>query len=133
VPGGKVVVLSANLLLEQSNLGREEFDRTAAIRTHHVVMAAAVVLMLVTRNPVVKRDLAGQAAFREQFERAVHGGIADAGVLLLDQPMEFIGREVIASFEKGAQNRVALGRLLQAHALQVAVEDLLGLADHLAG
>jgi len=40
---------------------------------------------------------------------------------------------MVAGFEEGAQNRVALGSLLQSNAFQMAVENLLGLADHLAG
>ena len=40
---------------------------------------------------------------------------------------------MVAGFEEGVQNGVALGGLLQSNALQMAVQDLLGFADHLAG
>jgi len=46
--------------------------------------------------------------------------------------MEFVGGEVVAGFEEGAQDGIALRRLLEADTLEVLVEDLLGLAHHLA-
>src|SRR4029077_9712904 len=50
---------------------------------------------------------------------------------LLDQAMKLVGGEVIAGFEEGAEDGVALGRLFEADVLEMAVEDLLGFADHL--
>ena len=49
----------------------------------------------------------------------------------LNQAMEFVGREMVAGFQKRAQDGVALSRLLQADSFQMAVEDVLRLADHL--
>jgi len=40
---------------------------------------------------------------------------------------------MVARFQEGAQNGVTLSSLLQSNAFQMAVENLLGLADHLAG
>ena len=99
----------------------------------HVVMAAAVVLVLVAGDAVVKGDFAGQAALGQQLQRAVDGGVADAGVFFLHQAVKFVGGKMVAGFEEGAQDGVALRRLLQADALQMPVKDLLGFADHLAG
>ena len=96
-------------------------------------MTATVVLVLVAGDAVVEGDFTGQAALRQQFQRAVDGGVADAGIFFLHQAVEFVGGEVIAGFEEGVQNGVALGGLFQANGLLVAVKDLLGFADHLAG
>jgi len=95
-------------------------------------MAAAVVLMFIAGNAIMKGDLTCQSAFGQEFQGAVDGGVTDAGVFLLDEAVKFIGGKMIARLEKGAQDRVALGRLLQADALQVAMENILGLAHHLA-
>jgi hypothetical protein len=133
VARGEIVILAADFLLKVPNLLGEELDRTSAFRANHVVMAAAVVLVLVAGNAVVKGYLTGQAALGEQFERAVDRGVSDPCVSFLHQSMEFVGREMVARFEEGTQNRVALGSLLQSNAFQMPVENLLGLADHLAG
>lgn len=132
VPRGEVVILAPDLLLEFADFLREKFDGTAALRADHVVMAATVVLVFVAGDAVVEGDFAGQAALGEKFQRAVNSGVTDAGILFLDQAVKFVGGEVVASFEKGAQNGVALASLLQADILQMAVKNVLGLADHLA-
>lgn len=40
---------------------------------------------------------------------------------------------MVAGFQKRAQDRIALGSLFESHILQMAVQNFLGLADHLAG
>ncbi len=82
--------------------------------------------------PSWKATSLAKSAFGQQLKSAVDGGIANSGIFFLDQAVQFVGGEVVAGFEKGAQNGVALRRLLQADALEVLVEDLLGLAHHLA-
>jgi hypothetical protein len=133
VTSSEVVVFAADLLLEASYFLRKEFDRTATTGADHVVMAAAVVLVLVAGDAVVEGDFAGQAAFGQQLQGAVDGGVADAGVSFLYEAMQFIRGKMVAGFEEGAKNGVALRRLLQADALEMPVKDLLGFADHLAG
>jgi hypothetical protein len=133
VAGSQIVIFAADFLLKVPNLLREKLDRTSTFRANHVVMAAAIVLVLVAGNAIVKGYLTGQAAFGEEFERAVDRGVSDTSVSFLHQSMEFVGGEMVVRFQEGAQNRVALGSLLQSNAFQMAVENLLGLADHLAG
>src|SRR5215472_17796209 len=132
VAGGRVLVFSPDLALQVPNFRREEFHRTAALGTHHVMMAAPVVLVLVTRDAVMKRHLARQPAFGQQFQRAIDGGKPDLGVFLPHQLKQIIGRKVFARIQKSAQNRVPLLGVFQTHALQMAVKDVLCLADHLA-
>jgi hypothetical protein len=90
VPRGEVVVLTADCLLELADFLRKELDRAAAIGANHVVMAAAVVLVLVARDAVVESNFAGQAALRKQLQGTVDGGVADASVFFLHQAMEFV-------------------------------------------
>jgi hypothetical protein len=130
--GGQVMVLATDLSFDFSYLGRKKFHRSAAFRAHHVVMAAAVVLVLETRNAVMKSDFAGQSATSQKLQRAVDGGKTDACVFFLDQAVQFVGGEMLASFEKRAQNRAALPGLLQAHAAKMLQKNSLGFADALA-
>ncbi len=83
--------------------------------------------------PSWKGNFAGQSALGQQLESTVDGCVADAGVFLLDEAVQFVGGEVVAGFEEGAQDGIALSGLLEADALEVAVEDVLGFAHHLAG
>src|SRR5579864_7700772 len=91
VARGQVVVSASDFLLQVANLGGKEFHRAATLGAHHVVMAAAIILMFVARNAVVKSHFAGQATFGKQLKRAVHGGVSDAGVFPLYQAMQFVG------------------------------------------
>ena len=130
---GREVVAAADFLLQLADFRREKLNRTAAIGADHVVMTATIVLVFVAGDPVVKSHFAGQAAFRQKLERSVNRGISDAGVLLLDQPMKFIGGKVVAGLEKRAQNGVPLGSLFEANPLQMTVKNFLGLSNHLPG
>src|SRR4051794_41822283 len=47
--------------------------------------------------------------------------------------MEFVGGQVFASFEKCAENGVALRRVLQPDTLQVRMQNVFRLPHHLAG
>ena len=49
-------MLAADLLLKTIDFGREEFDGASTGRADHVVMTAAIVLMLVAGDAVVKGD-----------------------------------------------------------------------------
>ena len=131
--GRQEVIFAADFLLQLIDFGGEKLNRTSAIGAHHVVMATPVVLMFVAGDAIVESDFAGQTALGQELKSAVDGGVSDAGVFLLDQTMEFVGREVVASLKKSTQDSVALGGLFKANAFQMAVKNLLRLADHLAG
>ena len=133
VPGGEVVIFAADFLLELADLLGKELDRTATVGADHVVVTAAVVLVLVAGDAVVEGDFAGQATLGEELQSAVDGGVADARVFFLYKAMKLIGGKMVAGFKKRAQNGVALGGLLQADAFEMAVQDVLGFANHLAG
>jgi hypothetical protein len=126
-------VAAADFLFELIDFPGKEFHRTAALGAYHVVMAAAVVLMLVAGDAIVKGDFAGEAALRQQLERAVNRGVADPGVFLLHEAVQLVGGEVISRFEKGAKDGVALRGLLEADALEMLVKNALSFSDHLQG
>ena len=133
VPRGREVILAADFLLQLADFRREELDGTPAIGADHVVVAAPVVLMFVTGDPVMEGNFAGEATLGQQFQGTVYGGVSDARIFFLHQPMEFVGGEMVAGLQKCAQDRIALGSLFQADALEMTVQDVLRLADHLAG
>jgi|HubBroStandDraft_4_1064222.scaffolds.fasta_scaffold00916_5 hypothetical protein len=131
VAGGCVVVSVSDLLLQTVNLRREKFYRTAAPGADHVMVAAAVVLMLVAGYAIMKSDFAGQAAFRQQFQGPVNRGETDASIFFLHQPVQFVGGEVLAGFEEGSQDGVALRRMFQADTLEMLIQNLLRFTNHL--
>src|ERR1017187_6194010 len=128
----QVLVLAANFLLNAFNLAREELYRAAAFGADHVMVIAAIVLVLVTSHAVIEGHFAGQPALGQQLQSAIDGGKSDALVVFLDQPIQFVGGEMVAGVEKGSQNGVALPGKLEAHSLQVPVENGFGLPHHLA-
>ena len=128
----QVVVLAPDFLLQFADLGREEFDRATALGADHVMVIAAVVLVLIPRHTVMKCDLTGQTALGQQLQGPIHGGEADPGVFLFHEAMELVRGEVISRLEEGAENRVALLSMLQTYTAEVLVEDVLGLAHILA-
>jgi hypothetical protein len=127
------MVFAADILFELANFLREEFNRATAVGANHVVMAPPVVLVFVAGDAIMKGDLAGQAAFREQFQGSVYGGVADVGIFFLNQAVQFVGGKVVPSLKESAQNRVALGSLLQADPLQVLMKEILSFTNHLPG
>src|SRR5579864_839387 len=92
------------------------------------MVIAAVELVFIARHAVRERNGAGQAALRQQLERAVNRSEADLGVFLADEAEKLVGGEMVARFQKGAQDGVALVSMLESYALQVLIKDFLGLA-----
>lgn len=84
VPGGFVMVLAPDLLFQPIHFGGKELNRTAASCAYHVMVTASIVLMLITSNPVMKRNFARQSTFGEQLQRAVNGSKSDARIALAD-------------------------------------------------
>ena len=132
VASGIEVILAANLLFQLAHLGREELDRNSAVGADHVVVAAAIELVFIAGNAIVKGDLTGQPAFRQQLECAVDRSKTNLGVLFARQTEELIGRKVIAGFQEGAQDGIALVRMFQTYPFKVFIENILGLAHGFA-
>ena len=92
------------------------------------MVAAAVELVFVAGNAIMKGDFACQSTFRQQLQRPINRRESDFGIFFSREPEKLIGGKVVARLQEGAQNRVALVRMLQTHSFQVLVEDVLGLA-----
>jgi hypothetical protein len=128
VPCGVKTIFASDLFLNLRDFGREELHGSAAFAANHVVMAATVELVFEARSAVGKWNHAGQSAFRQQLQGAIDGGESDFGVLLANKTKKLVGRKMVASFQKCAQNCIPLFGVLQPNPLQVTIEDLLGFA-----
>ena len=64
---GFIMMLAADLLLQAIDFRREELDGASAVGANHVVVTAAVVLVLVTSNTVMKCDFARESTFGQQL------------------------------------------------------------------
>jgi hypothetical protein len=127
-----VSMFPSNFLLQAIHFRREELNRTAAFGADHVVMAPAIVLMLIAGDAVMKSDFARKTALGQQFQGAIDRGEADPKVLLLYQPVQLVSRKMFTSFQKGAQNGIALCGMFQSNTFEMTMQDALSLTDHLA-
>jgi hypothetical protein len=130
--GRSVMVLTPDVLLDLFDLRREKFHRTSAVCADHVMVIAAIVLMLVSRDAVVESNFTRQTTFRQKLKRAVHSGEAYLRVLLLDEPVQLICREMITGIKERPQYRVPLLGMLESYPLEMGMEYVFGLAHHLA-
>src|SRR5689334_17304904 len=96
------------------------------------MVAAAVELVFIPRGAIRKWDGTCQTTFRQQLERAVDGGKADLGIFLAHQAKKFVGGEMVAGFQEGAQDGVTLIGVLEADTLEVPVKNLLRFAHGFA-
>src|SRR5436309_4869367 len=119
---GVKMVFAADLFFQLVYLRREKFYGRVALSANHVMVVTAVELVLIARHAVRKRDGAGQTTLRQQLERAVNRGKADLGVFLAHQAEELVGGEMVARFQEGAQDSVALVSVLEPDALQVLIK-----------
>src|SRR6516162_2023424 len=90
VSGGQVSVFTANLALD----------------ANHVMVVAAVVLVLVAGDAVIESNFACQAAVGEKLERAVDGSEADTLVFFAHETKKLVRREVFAGVEESSQDGV---------------------------
>jgi hypothetical protein len=126
MPGGIKAMLARNVFLKLACFRGKELHGRSTVCTYHVMVAATIELVLVTRHAIMKCHLAGQPAFGQQLERAIHGGKADLGVLLPHQPKKLVSGKMVAGIQEGAQDGVSLLGMLQPHALEVLEENFLG-------
>jgi hypothetical protein len=128
VASSQVMVLVPDFLLDVSYFGGEEFNRCATFGAHHVVMAAAIVLVLEARDAVMEGDFAGEATTSQEFQRTVDGGKPNTRVFLFNQAVKFVGGKMLPSFNEGAQDGASLTSLLEADAAEMLQKNRLGLA-----
>ena len=123
------MVFAADFRFKTIHFRREEFDRASAGSTDHVMVAAAIVLMLVASDAIVKCNFACQSTLSQQLQGTIDCREANTRISLAYELVELLGGEMFVGLEEGEQDRVALLRPLEADALQVLMKALLRLAQ----
>src|ERR1051326_8890712 len=93
------------------------------------MMTAAVVLMLVPRNAIVKGDFAGEPTLGEQLESAINRGDTDARIAFPHELVELLDREVLVSFEESEEDGIALLGPFQPDAFEMLLKAIFLLAQ----
>ena len=93
------------------------------------MVASTIVLVLEARDAIMKGDFAGQATLGEQLQSPIDGRKTDLGIPFSYKLIQLVGGEVFACLEEGEQDRVTLLGVLEADFLQMAMEDLLRVAQ----
>jgi len=105
--------LTTNSALDVFKFRNKKLDRITARGANHVVVRSTIQAEFVARDPIVKIDLISKTALGKQLESAIDGCIADAGIALSHQPMQFLGAEMVARGYEHIKNAVALCTLLE--------------------
>jgi hypothetical protein len=111
----------------------EKLNRGTTLHADHVIVVFVIKQMLVTGNAVSQVDLSCEAAFHEDLHGAIHGRIADAGILLLDAPVDIFDTPVPFIIEERIQDQFAMRSHLQVSLPKVVGENLHFGPDRLHG
>ena len=84
VLGDFEVMLGGHRILNSFELGREELDDLATLRTDHVVVMLMFVVVFVVRAPVAEAYFTRESGFGQQLERPVDGSLTDCGVFFFN-------------------------------------------------
>ena len=118
-------MLSGHGVLECFQFSRKELDDPAALGADHVIVMLMFVVVFVVRAAIAKANFARQTCFRQELQRAIDGGLTDAGIFLFDEPVKIFAGEVLLRAQEDVENQVALGGALEAFPLDVFEKDFL--------
>ena len=127
------MVLAADLLLKLVDLRRKELYRAATLGADHVVVTSAIVLVFEASDTVMKGNFAGQPAFCKQFQRSVYRGETNLRIPFPHKLIQLVGGKMLPRLQEGEQNGVTLLGVLESDLFQMAMKDVLCLAQRLAG
>src|SRR3982750_786137 len=89
-------------------------------------------VMFVVRASIAESHFARETCFRQQLQRAIDSGVADARILIVDEPVKIVARKMFFSSQKHLEDQVSLRGALQSLVLDVLEEDFL-LFSHKCG
>lgn len=95
-------ILVPDLFFDLRDFRGKELNGSAALGTYHVMVAAAVELVLKASGSIRERNHAGQPAFRQQLERAIYRSESDLGVFLPHQAEQLVRGKMIARLQERA-------------------------------
>jgi hypothetical protein len=113
VMDGLEVISLNDLVLNSFQFGANKFDGSMAFRTYDVMVMGVVVTVFKSGQSVAKRNLSGNAACRQGFERAKDRYDSDFLILFLYQSIDILNAEMTLGIQKGFQDQVLLIRLLE--------------------
>ena len=95
-------VFFGHFALEFFNAWIADFYDLAAVKADKVVMVTVRLGDLIAGDAIAEMDFHGKARIAKQLERAVHGGLADAGIALDYVLIKFFKRVVAGQFKKAS-------------------------------
>lgn len=107
-------VFFGHFALEFFNAWIADFYDLAAVKADKVVMVTVRLGDLIAGDAIAEMDFHGKARIAQQFERAIHGGLADAGIALDYVLIKFFKRVVAGQFKKSLGYDAPLGCGVQA-------------------
>ena len=73
-----------------------------------MVVMLVLIVVLVVRTSVAKPDLTRKTSLSQELESSVNGSLSNAGIFLLNEPVEIFVGEVLFSAKKNVKDEVAL-------------------------
>ena len=113
-----------HFVLQAFNCLGKELDHTSAHRTYHVIMMIVIVMMFEIRFVVTESDLTGKAGFGEQLECPIDRRMADRVVVLANQAVEVLDREVVFGAQESRHYEIALTRTPEPQFLDMLEENV---------
>ena len=110
-------VIFGHFFLQFFNARIADFYDLAAIKAYQMVVMAVWLGDFVAGDAVAKMDFHGQTGIAQQFERAVHCGLADTRIALDHMLVKFFKRVVAGQFKKSFGNDAPLGCGIQSLAV----------------
>lgn len=110
-----MTLLDVTVFLDQFTLGFFEsgtvdFFESSALCTDQMVVVLVLVVVLVVQDTIPEIDLSAQARFVNELYGPGYSGVAYASVLLSDQIVELLNRQVLLCGEKHIHYVISLAR-----------------------
>ena len=77
------------------------------------------VIVFIVGASVAEANLAGQSSLGQESERPIDGRLAHRGILLLNQTIQILARDMALSAQKNIENKITLRCALQTLLLNV--------------
>ena len=116
--------LSGSRILKGFDFWIVELNGFAAFHADHVVMMFVIEQMLIARNAVGEFDFARQSAAGHVLHHAVDGGVANAGIDILNAVINIFDAAVAFIIQECFEDQFAVGGEFELVRLQVIDEDL---------
>jgi hypothetical protein len=110
---GTEIQIVADFLLKQFDQSIAEFEGTAAFCANQVVMVFVPDNVLIHLSRFAQVHRVNELSFDQQIKDPIDSGAGDSLIFLFENIDEFVGIEMVMSFEHGFEHGAALWRSLQ--------------------